>query len=263
MAMRRPDKRDKQSNRFPRFFFIDLSCQKHNKKTAFSGITANQKLRPTHTRDYKMKKVLILGFVLTCGLCGINANAQTVKYRQTKTVDRNSGVEYAAGTNVKYITFSGNRFSFTNQNGQLDNSVGSWSYCNTKTGGGNVSYNNGYGGQIITGMQTVGINQRVFSYVGMENGAKKYVCRRPVLKSTDGSVCGYIEDVIYFSPDMSRFNVYSGGTAEENGLNCRGNVRVGNIVTSAGYGETQTMCFTNQVLVFERVDNTTNGGVLY
>ena len=71
MAMREPQRRDKQSGRFPRSFLCVLQTSKYF--LAFWGITADKKLRPTRIRDNKMKKMLLVFSVLTMAF---NAHGQ-------------------------------------------------------------------------------------------------------------------------------------------------------------------------------------------
>lgn len=178
-----------------------------------------------------------------------NTNAQTFKYRLVKIVDRNTGAENDPGVQVIFLTFYNNygSFAFTNQNGQLENNY--LSYMNFKPAG--VSYTNGLGGSIASG--TSYFNKREFNYVGLDNGNKKYICRRGAYDENNNyRLAGYINDYIFFSSDYKRFNIYSGGTPLENG-----------ILHHYG-GSTFELCPSSQIYVYERVDNSpAPGGVLY
>lgn len=194
-------------------------------------------------------------FVLA--LIPLNTNAQTVKYRLVKIVDRNTGAEFQPNVDVRFITFTDynkSQFSFTNQNGQLINdNYSSWSYMNTQLQGGTTVYNNGLGGSISTGGTTVPINKRVFSYTNTQNGLKVYTCKRPIYSISDNRLLCYATDYIYFNEDMSRFNVYSGGRSRDNG-----------ITPPNGWDNTITLFDNiNHIYVYERVENSPspNGGL--
>lgn len=198
----------------------------------------------------EMKKTFsFVAVLLMAAFLSVGANAQTYKYKLVKIVNRENGAEYNPHVDVRYITFSGNSFRFTNQNGQPitrpENAyIGSWSFCNIEYS----TYNNGLGGSISSPTGGV-INPRVFNFVGMENGNKKYHNRRTVCSQQTNKVVGYIDDYILFSADLSRFNIYSGGSEQENGL---------------GYGGSSVqLCGSNQIYVYERVDSSPGGGVLY
>lgn len=188
-----------------------------------------------------------------------NVEAQTVKYRLVKIVDKNTGAEFQPQVDVRFITFSGynkSQFSFTNQNGQLDNSPtgANWSYMNFAPSKGNTTYNNGLGGTISTGRSLGVMNQRIFRLANTSKGMKEYRCQRPIYGISDQLLC-YATDRIFFSEDMSRFNIYSGGDARENGVQ-----------PPNGYENTFPLVFnSNQIYVYERVDNNPSpqGGVLY
>lgn len=190
----------------------------------------------------KMKRTIsFVAVLMMTAFLSIGANAQTYKYKLVKIVNRENGAEYNPHVDIRYITFSGNSFRFTNQNGQPitrpENAyTGSWSFCNIEYS----TYNNGLGGSISSPTGGV-INPRIFNYVGTENGNKKYRNSRSVCSQQTNKVIGYIDDYILFSSDLSRFNIYSGGTELENGF---------------GYnGSSVQLCGSNQIFVYERVNS--------
>lgn len=169
----------------------------------------------------KMRKILsIVAVIAISGFLFGTVNAQTVKYKQVMYVDKNTGTEYGGSNDVRYITFTNNysSFQFTNANGQAINETGnvysgSWSYCNQY-----FSVQNFGSGTFIATPTGRHYNPRIFKYQGMKNGTKVYMCRRTVCNLHNNRLIGYINDYIYFSEDMSRFNIYSGGDERSNGI---------------------------------------------
>lgn len=194
-----------------------------------------------------MKQIVpLIGVVLMASLfCG-SADAQVVRYRFTKSVDRSTGAEYSGDNDVQCIKFSYDKssFQFTDGSGK-PLPGGQWqpseSYCNREYS--TVSY--GYGSSIS---QPTGkwCNERIFRYQRTENGVRKYLCRRPVVSIQNGSIVGYINDWIYFAEDYSRFNIYSGGSATDNGYN-------------GDSWELPWGSLSGNIPVFERIDNTPSG----
>ncbi len=197
-----------------------------------------------------MKKNFLLSVlsaiaILVCG----EINAQTVKFKQVMYVDRNTGTEYQGSNDVRYVTFSNNysSFQFTDANGKPINTtssvyLGSWSYCNQYFSVQHL----GPGTHIATPTGRH-YNPRIFNYQGIKNGVKEYLNRRSSCNMNTNKVVGYINDYIYFSEDMSRFNIYSGGAENANGI-YDNNARS---IDMGGYSG-------NYIYVYEKVETSSN-----
>lgn len=192
----------------------------------------------------KFRKTISLAVVLLMtAFLSVGVHAQTYKYKLVKIVDREDGTEYPLGfqPDIRYITFTGNSFQFTDKNGnpipfsESTKFSGSWSYCNIKyrIQGDNIAY--------IT--IPVGVfNPRIFTYVGDVNGKKKYHNRRPVYsRKTNQDTGYYIDDYIYFTPDMKRFNIKSGGNETENGI--------------SGDGSSAQLCAHSNIYVYDLIED--------
>ena len=198
-----------------------------------------------------MKKILSLLALIAISALSEGIYAQTVKFRQVMYVDRNNGTEYQGSNEIRYITFSNNysSFQFTDANGQPINNtgnvyIGSWSYCNQY-----FSVNHMGPGTYIATPTGRHYNPRIFNFQGVKNGVKEYLNRRTSCNRNTNKVVGYINDYIYFSNDMSRFNIYSGGDERSNGI-------YNNDATSIDIGGTG---FGGKyIYVYEKVETSSN-----
>lgn len=196
-----------------------------------------------------MKKVLsIMAVIAISSFLFGTVNAQTVKYKRVKSVDRNTGVEHATMDDVRFITFSNNysSFQFTSPNGQPinGNQQGYWSFCNRYVKPAPSQTYIPSSDEIMNNLNNPKfINPRIFRYQGVKNGAKVYLCRRSVCDHNN-RVVGYINDYIYFSEDMSRFNIYSGGDERSNGI--------------YGSGSSDQLTDGNTILVYEKAESNSN-----